>query len=113
MDPKDTKLFITTNQRTFLASIHVCTCIHVWKCVDVNFVETFESLAVIKSTMKAKNWTASTMTTLSVIIPKLPVTPAVKKVKAQAKREKRLSEAARVQSSKMANKLVQRGHRLK
>ncbi|XP_063751989.1 uncharacterized protein LOC134872551 [Eleginops maclovinus] len=76
-------------------------------------VETYESLAIIKSTMKARKWTASTMLidqplrnsclssykTYQLHLEK-------KKAREQGMREKRMSEAMRVRSTAVANRIV-------
>lgn len=76
-------------------------------------VETYESLAMIKSTLKARDWTASIMAIDQPLRRSCPFSLQSyqshlkkKKETEQALKQKRLSEAARMQSSKEANKLV-------
>lgn len=77
-------------------------------------VKTYESLAVVKSTLKARDWTAWTMTIDQSLrrsclssFQKYQLHLRKKKETEQALKQKRLSEAAKMQSSKEANKLVQ------
>ncbi|XP_026101701.1 uncharacterized protein LOC113073044 [Carassius auratus] len=83
-------------------------------------VETYESLAVIKSTLKARNWTASTMNIDQPLrrsclssFQNYQLHLKKKKETAQALKKKRLSEAARILSSKEANKLSQQARKTK
>ncbi|XP_073804702.1 uncharacterized protein [Danio rerio] len=83
-------------------------------------VETYESLAVIRSTLKARDWTASTMNIdqplgRSCLSSFQNYQLHLKKTKetAQALKQKRLSEAARILSSKEANKLAQQARKIK
>ncbi|XP_055062812.2 uncharacterized protein [Misgurnus anguillicaudatus] len=83
-------------------------------------VETYESLAVIKSTLKAKDRTASTMTIDQPLrraclssFQNYQLHLQKKKETEQALRQKRLSEAARMQSLKETNKLVQQARKIK
>ncbi|KAL7850047.1 hypothetical protein SRHO_G00193960 [Serrasalmus rhombeus] len=83
-------------------------------------VETYESLAMIKSTLKARDWTASTMTIDQPLrrsclssFQNYLLHLQKKKENEQALKQKRLSEAARIQSSKEANKLVQQARKVK
>ena len=81
-------------------------------------VETYESLAVIKSTLKARDWTASTMNTDQPLrrsclssFQNYQLHLKKKKETAQALKQKRLNEAARMLSSKEANKLAQQARK--
>ncbi|XP_060786772.1 uncharacterized protein LOC132892503 [Neoarius graeffei] len=83
-------------------------------------VETYESLTVIKSTLKARDWTASTMNIdqplrRSCLSSFLNYQLHLKKKKetTQALKQKRLNEAARMLSSKEANKLAQQARKIK
>ncbi|KAL2102163.1 hypothetical protein ACEWY4_001331 [Coilia grayii] len=83
-------------------------------------VETYESLAVVKSTLKARDQTASTMTidqplrrACLISYQNYQLHLQKKKETEQALKQKRLSEAARMQSSKEANKLLQQAQKMK
>lgn len=83
-------------------------------------VETYESLAVIKSTLIARDWTASTMNIDQPLrrsclcsFQNYQLHLKKKKETAQALKQKRLSEAARILSSKEANKLAQQARKIK
>ncbi|KAM8735510.1 uncharacterized protein AB9X84_023938 isoform 2-T2 [Acanthopagrus schlegelii] len=83
-------------------------------------VETYESLAVIKSTLKARDWTASTMNIDQPLrrsclssFQNYQLHLKKKKETAQALKQKRLNEAARMLSSKEANKLAQQARKIK
>ncbi|KAL0149029.1 hypothetical protein M9458_055644, partial [Cirrhinus mrigala] len=83
-------------------------------------VETYESLAVIKSTLKARDWTASTMNIDQPLrrsclssFQNYQLHLKKKKETAQALKQKRLSEAARILPSKEANILAQQARKIK
>ncbi len=83
-------------------------------------VETYESLTVVKSIMKARDWTAPTMTIDQPLrqsclssYQKYQFNLQKKKESEQALKRKRMREAARMRSSEVANKLVQQARKNK
>lgn len=82
-------------------------------------VETYESLAIVKSTIKAREWTASTMTIdqplrWSCLSSYQTYQKHLQKKKEaqQAQKKKRVSEAARIRPSEMANKLIRQARNI-
>ena len=83
-------------------------------------VETYESLAIIKSTMKARNWTASTMLIDQPLrrsclssYQNYQLHLQKKKASEHALKKKRMGEAIRMRSTAVANRLVNQARKTK